>query len=55
MFYVQLEDLDNVLERAFANHIEKIIVTGTTLQDSKDLVQFVSKNGKLETKCLKTI
>jgi len=36
-----------VLKRAFANHLDKLIVTGTTLQDSTDLVPFVSSNGDL--------
>lgn len=43
---MKLEDLNNVLDRAFANHLEKLIVTGTTLQESTDLVQFVSSNGE---------
>lgn len=44
---LEIEDLNNVLDRAFVNHLEKLLVTGTTLQDSTDLVQFVSSNGDL--------
>jgi TatD DNase family protein len=38
-------DLDNVLDRAFANHVEKLIITGTTLSDSKEVLKVSSKNG----------
>jgi Tat protein secretion system quality control protein TatD with DNase activity len=39
-------DLENVLNRAFANHIEKLIITGTTLSDSKEVLN-VASNGKI--------
>ena len=42
-----IDDLDNVLERAFANHIDKIIITGTTLEDSKEVLQVAQKSEDL--------
>lgn len=39
--------MDNVLKRAFANHVEKIIITGTTLEDSKEVLQLASKSDNL--------
>jgi len=36
-----------VIERAFANHVEKIIITGTTLQDSKEILEESMKDDRL--------
>jgi TatD DNase family protein len=36
-----------VLERAFANHLEKIIITGTTLEDSKEVLALANTNDHL--------
>jgi TatD DNase family protein len=44
---IHQNDLNNVLDRAFANHIEKIIITGTTLEDSKEVLELASKNDNL--------
>ena len=41
------DDLENVIERAFANHVEKIIITGSTLQDSKEVLEEALKNENL--------
>ena len=32
-------DLDMVLARAYANHVEKIIITGTTLHDCREILE----------------
>ena len=42
---VHPNDLENVLDRAFANHVEKLIITGTTLSDAKEVLNVASKNG----------
>ena len=44
-FFWLEDDLDNVLKRAFANHVEKLIITGTTLEDSKEVLEIANKNG----------
>jgi TatD DNase family protein len=41
------DDTDNVIQRAFANHIQKIIITGTTLEDSKEVLQLANKHKNL--------
>ncbi len=41
------DDLDNVLDRAFANHVEKIMITGTNLEDSKEVLQLAQKSKDL--------
>ncbi len=35
------------MDRAFANHIEKIIITGTNLADSKEVLQLAQKSKDL--------
>jgi Tat protein secretion system quality control protein TatD with DNase activity len=42
-------DLENVLDRAFANHIEKLIVTGTSLSDSSEALKIANKSGSCIT------
>ncbi len=46
MYFVK-DDVDNVLDRAFANHLDKIIITGTTLDDSRQLLEVSKKSGKI--------
>ena len=43
----KIDDIENVMERAFANHLDKIIITGTTLEDSKQVLEFSKKIGIL--------
>ena len=40
-----IDDINHVLERAFSNHLDKIIITGTTLDDSKQLLEVSKKSG----------
>lgn len=35
------------MARAFANHVEKIIITGTNLEDSKEVLKLAEKNDNL--------
>lgn len=42
-----LDDLDQVLDRSFANHLEKIIITGTSLNDSKHVLELSKKSSNL--------
>lgn len=42
-----LDDLKPVLDRAFANHLEKIIITGTSLSDSKEVLEVAKTNPNL--------
>lgn len=42
-----LDDINNVLDRAFANHVDKIIITGTTLEESKEVLKISDKNENL--------
>jgi TatD DNase family protein len=41
------DDVSNVLERAFANHVEKIIITGTSLTDSAEVLALANTNPNL--------
>ena len=36
-----------MLDRAFANHVEKIIITGTTLEDSKEVLEMAKNSDNL--------
>ena len=40
-------DIDQVIERAFANSVEKIVITGTTLDDSRHALRLADKSANL--------
>ena len=41
------DDIDQVIERAFANNVVKIVITGTTLDDSRHALRLADKSANL--------